>query len=438
MFENFTSTPSRETPLTSYTSPNNSPSIETRATTYEELIQSLDSQADVLQYLPSEAEVDELFDEFHGGSSMNSSSRRSSTAKVAFGTYREDDTNAAQVYVYLRSPSFKNTEPSMVFGKCSANTKYTVMNTKDINCTDGVFEANKFWRPFVESGKVEFGAVKAVLKALFIRKGITLSTPIPVVGSVFRSKLVLGCEMFKNSKKNRKSLGETPSKQFDKSMSTIDASSAQSSLPVMLGTSSTTSPVIPTVHMYSRNDRSSHVDVDRPSVVDSSKKHKISPPTTTEQNIIKIETNKGAATSKLAALDGPNSDSLFLPENYPEELEEELEELSASQTTTPEPSKGINTILESLSASYDRRKGLTKKIDEMSAQIAGHITALEELRREQEQFEAETKRQQEEADRKRRALEERMSIEDQHVASRKAEIEADSQTIQAKLKVENR
>jgi hypothetical protein len=115
----------------------NSSSIETRATTYEELIQSLDAQADILQYLPSEAEVDELFDEIHGESLLNSSSRRSSTPKLAFGTYREDGINVAQVYVYLRSPSFKNTEPSMMFGKCLANTKYTVMNTKDINCTDG-------------------------------------------------------------------------------------------------------------------------------------------------------------------------------------------------------------------------------------------------------------------------------------------------------------
>ncbi|EMD67537.1 hypothetical protein COCSADRAFT_23903 [Bipolaris sorokiniana ND90Pr] len=430
---------SSETPLTSYMSTTNSSSIETRATTYEELIQSLDAQADILQYLPSEAEVDELFDEIHGESLLNSSSRRSSTPKLAFGTYREDGINVAQVYVYLRSPSFKNTEPSMMFGKCLANTKYTVMNTKDINCTDGMFEANKFWIPLIENGKVAFDAVKAVLKALFIRKGITLSTPIPVVGSAFRSKLVLGCEMFRSFKQSRKSLEKTPPKEVDKSMSAIDGSSAQSSSPAISDISSTTSPVTSTAHMYSRNELNSHMGANRPLVVDSSKKHRVSELTTTEQNTIKAETNKDVAVSKLAALDGLNSDTLFIPENHqkeleeelPEELEEEIEESSASKTTTPECNKGIKIILESLSASYDDRKDLEKKIDEMSAQVARHIATLEELRRERERFEAEYER-------KRQALEERISVEDQDRVSRIAEIEASSQTIQEKLEVEKR
>lgn len=233
---------SSETPHPSYTPTTNSPFIETRATTYEELVQSLDVQVDSLQYLPSEAKDDKLFDKIHERPSLKSSSRCSSTPKLAFGTYREDSVYITQVYVYLRSPSFKNTEPSTVFGKRMANTKYTVMNTKDINCADGMLQANKFWRPFIKDGKFELDAVKAVLKALFIRKAITLSAPIPVVGSVFRSNLVLGCEMFRISKQNRRILEKTP-KQVDKSANAIDVSKAQSSSPAMSSTSSTIFPV---------------------------------------------------------------------------------------------------------------------------------------------------------------------------------------------------
>ncbi|EUC49069.1 hypothetical protein COCMIDRAFT_85686 [Bipolaris oryzae ATCC 44560] len=433
---------SSETPPTSYTPATNSPSIETRATTYEELIQSLDVQADSLQYLPSEAEVDELFDEIHEGSSLKPSSRCSSTPKLAFGTYREDSIHTAQVYVYLRSPSFRNTEPSMVFGKRLANAKYIVMNTKDINCADGTFQANKFWRPFTENGKPELDVMKAVLKALFICKGITLSAPIPVVGSTFRSNLVLGCEMFKISKQSRSVSEKTSSKQVNKSTNAMDVPSTQFSSPAMSSTLSTTPPVIPTAQMYSQNERSSHVNADRPLVVHSSKKHRDSRLTTTEQGTIKVKANKSVAASKLSALDDPNPDFLFFPENQLEELEEEplfipeyypeeLQEPSVSKITTPEPSKRIKTILESLSASRDNRKDLTKKIDEMSAQVARHIATLEELRREKEQFEAEYER-------KRRALEERISVEDQDMAGRMAEIEAKSQNVREELEVEKR
>lgn len=67
----------------------------------------------------------------------------------------------------------------------------------------------------------------------------------------------------------------------------------------------------------------------------------------------------------------------------------------------------------------------------MSAQVARHIATPEELRRERERFEAEYER-------KRQALEERISVEDQDRVSRIAEIEASSQTIQEKLEVEKR
>ncbi|XP_014553002.1 hypothetical protein COCVIDRAFT_40888 [Bipolaris victoriae FI3] len=417
---------SSETPHPSYTPTTNSPFIETRATTYEELIQSLDVQAGSLQYLPSDAEVDKLFDEIHEGPSLKSSSRCSSTPKLAFGTYREDSVYIAQVYVYLRSPSFKNTEPSMVFGKRMANTKYTVMNTKDINCADGMLQANKFWRPFIKDGKFELDAVKAVLKALFIRKGITLSAPIPVGGSVFRSNLVLGCEMFRISKQSRRILEKTP-KQVDKSANAIDVSRAQSSSPAMSITSSTIFPVAPTAQIYSQNELSCHADANRPLFVDLSKKRHSSRLAITEQDTIKVEANKSVTTSKLAAVDNLNSDALlfpgnqleevgeeppFIPEDDPEELSEEPEESSVSKTDTPKPSKDLQ-----------------KKIDEMTAQVTRHITTLEELRREKEQFDAKYER-------KRRAFEERISVEDQDKVSKITEIESKSQTMRERLEAE--
>jgi hypothetical protein len=212
------------------------PLASSTPTTYEELIKSLDTESNVLQYLPPENEVNQLF-----GESYAPSNRHSTACKLAFGTYQGGAT-AAQLYVFLSPPSHKHKDPHLRFIKCSAEGKNACVKCDDIRYTDSALKIHEFWRPFgLENGEIARKVLTAVLKAIFIRKGIAFPTPIPIPHQDFRSNLVAGCEMFKNHRhKHANEATKSPLKEVNMSMNAADTAGTDSSSLVVPDTSSIT------------------------------------------------------------------------------------------------------------------------------------------------------------------------------------------------------
>jgi hypothetical protein len=133
-------------------------------TSYDELIQALGANAAYLQHLPSEEDVDELFDHHDETKNRSRSKRRArdrpAIDKLAFGSWRDGINPFFQVYIYLRPPSFANTEPSMMFTRYTSEGKYVEMNTKHVDPTNGAFTVIDLRRALIlPTGKVHVDAV---------------------------------------------------------------------------------------------------------------------------------------------------------------------------------------------------------------------------------------------------------------------------------------
>lgn len=182
-------------PVTFHTPMASSSSIEPRATTYADIIEVLGPDADLLDYLPSADEVHQLFAHYDKTHTIKFPKGHSGTPKLLFGTFQEEDTTMSHVFVYLRSPSFDNKEPSMTFMKFTANLRFVIMGSRAMNKTYESLELNDIWKPLIrKNGKIHLQALRGVLKVFYVRKGIKLSAPIPVRDP----DLIQGCQMFKN------------------------------------------------------------------------------------------------------------------------------------------------------------------------------------------------------------------------------------------------
>jgi hypothetical protein len=120
--------------------------------------------------------------------------------KLAFGRWREGTGVTAQVYVYLRSPTHAKAQKiSLMFCRYSPQIGNTNMSNEDVSRVDNRFNIGDLWRVFVsEDRRVNLSAFRAVLKALYVRKGLNLSAPIPVNEATFHGlKLLLALSSIK-------------------------------------------------------------------------------------------------------------------------------------------------------------------------------------------------------------------------------------------------
>ena len=440
-----------------------SESKSTKATTYEELVEVLGADADILQYLPSASEVDQLFEEYERAYKPKRSKHRSSISRLFFGMYQEDEATMSQVYVYLRSPSFDNKEPSMTFVGLTAKMKLTMMSVEDIKKSYGALQVHEFWRPLVsENGKIHFQALRGVLKVFFVRKGITLSVPIPVPDL----DLIQGCQMFKDyANKSKHETRKSAPRQLSTSESLADTLGMNASSLILTQDHSVTDPVsityvkssllicsnfmklMYTTETISGHDTSCVTSLEPPLITTSTEQQHHSP-----QMSIKTEHDASSAACENHASETSNPDAVVSPRLRPEGVtgpsasqplvcfHTELykhELLYTDLLQTPQCDK-IRNIVQSLSASRKHRSILSSTIQQKAGEKVQKLAELKELQLEEEDFEATIQRVKEDIKRRRAAITEKISAKKREITDTDAQIEADTLAVSERLKSEKR